>query len=93
MFGSYLRKKANIYGQDAGGEKSIPMDTINTAIKEDADPVSKYVEEVAVCGDPAKVIDDLQEMQETLPLEYLMIAPLSHQSFVTFTEKVLPKFL
>jgi len=93
MFGSYLRKKANIYGKDAGGEKSIPMDTINTAIRENADPVSKYVEEVAVCGDPAKVIDDLQEMQETLPLEYLMIAPLSHQSFVTFTEKVLPKFL
>jgi alkanesulfonate monooxygenase SsuD/methylene tetrahydromethanopterin reductase-like flavin-dependent oxidoreductase (luciferase family) len=93
MFGSYLRKKANIYGKDAGGEKSIPMDTINTAIKENTDPVSKYVEEVAVCGDPAKVIDDLQEMQETLPLEYLMIAPLSHQSFVTFTEKVLPKFL
>jgi alkanesulfonate monooxygenase SsuD/methylene tetrahydromethanopterin reductase-like flavin-dependent oxidoreductase (luciferase family) len=48
---------------------------------------------VAICGDPAKVIDDLQELEETIPLEYLMIAPLSHQSFVTFTEKVLPKFL
>jgi alkanesulfonate monooxygenase SsuD/methylene tetrahydromethanopterin reductase-like flavin-dependent oxidoreductase (luciferase family) len=93
MFGSYLRKKANIYGKDAGGEKSMPMDAINTAIRNNADPVSKYVAEVAICGDPAKVIDDLQEMQETLPLEYLMIAPLSHQSFVTFTEKVLPKFL
>jgi len=31
-------------------------------------------------------------MQETLPLEYLMIAPLSHASFVMFTEKVLPHF-
>jgi alkanesulfonate monooxygenase SsuD/methylene tetrahydromethanopterin reductase-like flavin-dependent oxidoreductase (luciferase family) len=93
MFGSYLRKKANIYGTDAGGEKAMPMDAINTAIRDNADPVSKYVAEVAICGDPAKVIDDLQEMQETLPLEYLMIAPLSHQSFVTFTEKVLPRFL
>jgi alkanesulfonate monooxygenase SsuD/methylene tetrahydromethanopterin reductase-like flavin-dependent oxidoreductase (luciferase family) len=93
MFGSYLRKKANIYGKDAGGEKAMPMDAINTAIRDNADPVSKYVAEVAICGDPAKVIDDLQEMQETLPLEYLMIAPLSHQSFVTFTEKVLPRFL
>jgi alkanesulfonate monooxygenase SsuD/methylene tetrahydromethanopterin reductase-like flavin-dependent oxidoreductase (luciferase family) len=93
MFGSYLRKKANIYGKDAGGEKAMPMDAINTAIRDNADPVSKYVAEVAICGDPAKVIDDLQAMQETLPLEYLMIAPLSHQSFVTFTEKVLPKFL
>jgi len=32
-------------------------------------------------------------MQETLPLEYLMVAPLSHKSLVTFTEKVMPKFL
>jgi len=93
MFGSYLRKKTNIYGKEAGGEKSIPMDTINTAIRDNEDPVAKYVEEVAICGDPAKVIDDLQELEETIPLEYLMIAPLSHQSFVTFTEKVLPKFL
>lgn len=93
MFGSYLRKKANIYGKEAGGEKSIPMDTINTAIRNNEDPVSKYVAEVAICGDPPKVIDILQELEETIPLDYLMIAPLSHQSFVTFTEKVLPKFL
>jgi alkanesulfonate monooxygenase SsuD/methylene tetrahydromethanopterin reductase-like flavin-dependent oxidoreductase (luciferase family) len=93
MFGSYLRKKHNIGGKEAGGEKSIPMDTINTAIRDSQDPVSRYVAEVAVCGDPAKVIDDLQEMEETLPLEYLMIAPLSHDSFMTFTEKVLPKFV
>jgi alkanesulfonate monooxygenase SsuD/methylene tetrahydromethanopterin reductase-like flavin-dependent oxidoreductase (luciferase family) len=93
MFGSYLRKKHNIAGTQAGGEKSIPMDTVNTALRDGLDPVARYVAEVAVCGDPAKVIDDLQEMEETLPLEYLMIAPLSHESFMTFTEKVLPKFV
>ena len=49
--------------------------------------------EVAICGDPAKVIDHLQELEETVPLEYLMVAPLSHNSFVTFTEKVMPKFI
>jgi alkanesulfonate monooxygenase SsuD/methylene tetrahydromethanopterin reductase-like flavin-dependent oxidoreductase (luciferase family) len=93
MFGSYLRKKENIYGTDAGGQKTMQLDAINKTIRDGGDPVAKYVDEVAICGDPAKVIDDLQEMEETLPLEYLMIAPLSHGSFVTFTEKVMPKFL
>jgi len=93
MFGSYLRKKENIYGTDAGGQKTMQLDAINKTIRDGGDPVAKYVNEVAICGDPAKVIDELQEMEETLPLEYLMIAPLSHDSFVTFTEKVMPKFL
>ena len=52
----------------------------------------RLAEEVAVCGMPEKVIDDIEEMRETLPLDYLMIAPLSHSSFVMFTEKVLPHF-
>ena len=29
----------------------------------------------------------------TFPLGYLLCAPLSHASFVTFTEKVIPKLL
>ena len=39
-----------------------------------------------------EVIDDLQRMEETLPLNYLMCAPLSHSSFMLFTEKVMPHF-
>ena len=93
MFGSYLRKKENIYGKTAGGEKTMQIDAINKTIRDGGDPVAKYVDEVAICGDPAKVIDHLQELEETVPLEYLMVAPLSHSSFVTFTEKVMPKFL
>ncbi|PPR59491.1 MAG: Alkanal monooxygenase alpha chain [Alphaproteobacteria bacterium MarineAlpha4_Bin2] len=93
MFGSYLRKKENVYGKEAGGEKTMQIDAINKTIRDGGDPVAKYVDEVAICGDPAKVIDHLQELEETVPLEYLMVAPLSHSSFVTFTEKVLPKFL
>ncbi len=30
---------------------------------------------------------------ETIGLDYLMCAPLSHQSFTLFTEQVLPKLL
>jgi len=57
------------------------------------DPVEKYVNEVVICGTPEKVFDDLQELAETLPLEYLMCTPLSLSSFELFTEKVMPRFL
>ena len=93
MFGSYLRKKANIRGPAAGGQKIIQAEALDQALAGESDPVARYVNDIAICGTPEKVIDDIQEMQETLPLEYLMIAPLSHASFVMFTEKVLPHFL
>lgn len=92
MFGSYLRKKANIRGAAAGGQKTQPLEALDQTMQAAQDPVARYVNEIAICGTPEKVIDDIQEMQETLPLEYLMIAPLSHASFVMFTEKVLPHF-
>ncbi|MDP6830844.1 MAG: LLM class flavin-dependent oxidoreductase [Alphaproteobacteria bacterium] len=93
MFGSYLRKKANIRGTAAGAQKTVQVEALDQSLRDDDDPVARYVNEIAICGTPEKVIDDIQEMQETLPLEYLMIAPLSHASFVMFTEKVLPRFL
>ena len=58
-----------------------------------ADPVEHYVNEVVICGTPEKVVDDLEQLAETLPLEYLMCTPLSHASFELFTERVLPRFL
>ncbi len=93
MFGSYLRNKDNVRGKAAGAEKTVPNDAFGSALREDIDPVERYVNEVTLCGTPEKVIDDIQRLQKTIPLEYLMIAPLSHSSFVLFTEKVLPKFL
>ena len=93
MFGSYLRKKGNIRGKDAGSKKTQQIEALDQSILDNDDPVARYVNEIAVCGTPEKVIDDIQEMQETLPMNYLMIAPLSHASFVMFTEKVLPHFV
>jgi alkanesulfonate monooxygenase SsuD/methylene tetrahydromethanopterin reductase-like flavin-dependent oxidoreductase (luciferase family) len=57
------------------------------------DPVERYMNEVVVRGTPDRVADKLIELRETIGLEYLMCAPLSHQSFVLFTDKVLPKLL
>ncbi len=55
------------------------------------DRVDRYVDEVVLWGTPEKVVDQLQELRETISLEYLMCAPLSHSTFELFTEKVLPK--
>jgi len=53
----------------------------------------RYLRSVVVHGSPARVTAELERLREELPLDYLMIAPLSHASFMLFTEKVLPRFL
>ncbi len=57
------------------------------------DPVERYVNEVMVHGTPESVTDKLLALKADLPMNYLLAAPLSHESFVLFTEKVLPKLL
>jgi alkanesulfonate monooxygenase SsuD/methylene tetrahydromethanopterin reductase-like flavin-dependent oxidoreductase (luciferase family) len=58
-----------------------------------ADPVTRYVNEVIVWGSPARVADKLAELSETIGLGYVMCAPLSHSTFELFTDQVLPKLL
>jgi len=57
------------------------------------DPIQRYVDDVIIHGSPAKVVDQVIELRETIGLDYLMCAPLSHESFLLFTEKVLPKLV
>ena len=52
--------------------------------------VDRYVADRIVWGSPARVRDELDRLREEMRLRYLMIAPLSHQSFVRFTDDVLP---
>ncbi len=56
-----------------------------------ADPVQRYVDEVVLHGTPEQLVDRLQQLQEEMYLDYLLCAPLSHSSFMLFTEKVLPR--
>ncbi len=56
-----------------------------------ADPVARYLRDVVIRGTPERVADKIAELRDTIGLDYLMCAPLSHQSFMLFTEKVLPK--
>jgi alkanesulfonate monooxygenase SsuD/methylene tetrahydromethanopterin reductase-like flavin-dependent oxidoreductase (luciferase family) len=57
----------------------------------EAERLARYVDQVIVHGSPGRVTDTLLELRETIGLDYLMIAPLSHESFVRFTDEVLPK--
>jgi hypothetical protein len=43
-----------------------------------------------VWGSAARVRDELARLREVMHLDYLMIAPLSHDSFLRFTSDVLP---
>ena len=59
----------------------------------DEDPVERYVREIAVAGTAAEVVDKLKELESEIPMNYLMLAPMSQDSFVRFTRDVLPKLV
>jgi len=58
-----------------------------------ADPVKRYVDEVIIHGSPERVVDEIARLREEIHLDYLMGAPLSHETFMLLTDKVLPKLL
>jgi len=57
------------------------------------DPIERYVNQVMVYGTPESVTEKLLALKQDLPINYLLAAPLSHESFILFTEKVLPKLV
>src|SRR5262245_30805556 len=57
------------------------------------DPVQRYIDSVVIHGTPERVTDEIARQREEAHLEYIIGAPLSHESFMLFTEKVLPKLL
>ena len=52
--------------------------------------IERYVRECIVWGSPGRVRDELARLADEMRLRHLMIAPLSHDSFVRFTDDVLP---
>jgi len=58
---------------------------------DDRDPVQRYVDSVVIHGTAARVVDELARLREEIHLDYLIGAPLSHETFLAFTDKVLPK--
>ena len=54
------------------------------------DPVQRYVDDVVIHGTPEQVRDELARLHEEIHLDYIIGAPLSHESFLQFTDHVLP---
>ena len=63
------------------------------AFETDGDPVERYLNDVIIHGTPEAVGDKIEQLREEMFLDYLLCAPLSHGTFMLFTEKVLPRFL
>jgi alkanesulfonate monooxygenase SsuD/methylene tetrahydromethanopterin reductase-like flavin-dependent oxidoreductase (luciferase family) len=55
--------------------------------------VDWFLREATICGTPAACIDQIARLRDEIPMAYLLCAPLSHRSFMLFTEQVLPHFL
>ncbi|MGO8920995.1 MAG: LLM class flavin-dependent oxidoreductase [Stellaceae bacterium] len=55
--------------------------------------MERYISSCVIHGRPERVIDQIERLRTEMYLDYLMIAPLSHSSFMMFTEEVLPRFL
>jgi alkanesulfonate monooxygenase SsuD/methylene tetrahydromethanopterin reductase-like flavin-dependent oxidoreductase (luciferase family) len=55
--------------------------------------MARYIGSCVIHGRPERVVDEIERLRAEMYLDYLLIAPLSHSSFMAFTEKVLPKFL
>jgi len=57
------------------------------------DPLQRYLDSVIIHGTPERVVDELTRLHEEIHLDYLIGAPLSHETFMLLTDKVLPKLL
>ena len=53
--------------------------------------IERYLREVVIHGTPERVADRVQQLRDEIGLDYLMCVPLSHSSFLAFTERVMPR--
>jgi len=58
-----------------------------------SDPVQRYLDEVIIHGTPDSVLDEIMRLRDEIGLDYLLCAPLSHDTFTSLTERILPKLL
>jgi alkanesulfonate monooxygenase SsuD/methylene tetrahydromethanopterin reductase-like flavin-dependent oxidoreductase (luciferase family) len=87
LVGSYINPS-----KSSGAASYIASRRDKTGTKP-VDPIEHYLDGVVVYGTPERVYDELQRLHEVMYLDYLLCAPLSHSSFIMFTEQVLPRLL
>src|SRR5271166_668726 len=57
---------------------------------EGVDPIRRYLDEVILHGTPDAVADRIRQLRDEIGLDYLLAAPLSHESFMLLTDEILP---
>jgi len=67
------------------------IDSYNTRREPGKDPIAGYMDNTIIYGTPDEVADKLIELRETIGLDYLIASPLSHETFMLLTERVLPR--
>ena len=82
IVGAYIGKAGNVFDPKGLAGDQSPQN-----------PVDRYLDGVVIYGTPESLVDQLQRLEQEMPLGYLMCAPLSHRSFELFTERVLPKLI
>jgi alkanesulfonate monooxygenase SsuD/methylene tetrahydromethanopterin reductase-like flavin-dependent oxidoreductase (luciferase family) len=53
--------------------------------------IDRYMNDVIIYGTPDELVDEIARLKEEMFLDYLLLAPLSHSTFVQFTDEVLPR--
>lgn len=56
-----------------------------------SDPVNRYLDSVIIHGTVERVADRIAQLHEEAHVDYVIGAPLSHETFLAFTDKVLPR--
>lgn len=51
----------------------------------------RYVDSMVIHGTPERVVEEIARLSEEIHLDYMITAPLSHETFISFTDHVLPK--
>ena len=58
---------------------------------EGADPIRRYLDEVILWGTPPAVLDQIVRLRDVIGVDYLLCAPLSHETFLLLTDEILPR--
>ncbi len=53
--------------------------------------LQRYVDSMVIHGTAERVVDEIVRLHEEIHLDYMIAAPLSHESFLALTDKVVPK--
>ena len=73
-------------------DKSAEASGTSAMTMERSGVMDHYMNPAVIHGCPESVIDQLERLHQEMHLDLLMCTPLSHSSFIAFTESILPHF-